>query len=250
MPRALIRRLLVVPALAAALPLGPAAADEVDDYLAAEMAARRIPGVALAVARGGEIVRTGAWGLANVELDARTGGESVFPIASLDKELTAAGLMRLVEQGRVSLDDPLARYVEGAWPGIRLRHLLSHTSGLPDEVAPGFGGPMLTRYSTAQLLSHIEGLQPVGPPGQRFLYSDANFVLAQLVIERASGEAWRAFMGREIFAALRDGKPSPTSTPPSCSGDAWRPTSSTMPDACVATRAATSTSVPSTTTWP
>jgi len=192
------RRRLLGPVLLA-LVAASGAADEVDDYLVTEMAARRIPGLALAVARGGAIVRTSEYGLANVELAAPVGEESVFPIASLDKELTAAGVMRLVERGQVTLDDPLGMYVEGPWRGVRLRHLLSHTSGLPDEVAPTALGRLLSEYSTEELLAHIRQLEPVAPPGERFLYSDANFVLAQLVIESAGGEPWRVFMEREIF---------------------------------------------------
>jgi len=174
-------------------------ADEIDVYIEAEMAARGIPGLALAVARGGEIVRTSSYGVANAELGVPVDERSVFPIASLDKELTAAGVMRLVERGRLSLAEPLAQHVEGPWRGVLLRHLLSHTSGLPDEVAPAVTGRLLSEYTTGELLAHIRELVPVAPPGERFLYSDANFLLAQLVIEHASGEPWRAFMEREIF---------------------------------------------------
>jgi CubicO group peptidase (beta-lactamase class C family) len=196
----MIRRTLLGPALLTALTAAPGAGDEIDDYIAAEMAARRIPGLALAVARRGEIIRTSDYGLANVELEAPVKQGSAFPIASLDKELTAAGVMRLVQSGRVSLEDPLARYLEGAWRGIRIRHLLSHTSGLPDKVAPDVEGRLLSEYTTEALLATIRELESVAPPGERFLYSDANFVLAQLVIERASGESWRPFMEREVFA--------------------------------------------------
>ncbi len=175
-------------------------ADEVDDYLVAEMRARGIPGLALAVARGGELVRVSGYGLANAELGVPVDERSVFPIASLDKQLTAAGVMRLVQRGRLSLDDPVERRVEGPWRGVRLRHLLSHTSGLPDEVAPATLGRTVSAYTTGELLAHIRELVPVAPPGDRFLYSDANFVLAQLVIESASGQPWRPFMEREVFA--------------------------------------------------
>ncbi len=173
--------------------------DDIDAYIAAEMASRRIPGLALAVARDGSIVRAGYYGLANVEVNAPVNEASIFAIASLDKELTATGLMRLVESDRVSLDDPLTEHLEGPWGTIRLRHLLTHTSGLPDQVAGTIEDRSFSTYTTEQLLATVRELTPVAPPGERFLYSDANFFLAQLVTERAGGMPWRHFVTREIF---------------------------------------------------
>src|SRR5687767_2174552 len=80
-------------------------ADAVDDYLRREMELRRIPGLAYAVVDGDRNVRSGYLGLANLELQVPVDERSVFAIASLDKELTAAGVMKLVEQGKLSLDD-------------------------------------------------------------------------------------------------------------------------------------------------
>jgi CubicO group peptidase (beta-lactamase class C family) len=193
---ALLAALSLALATLAAVP----AADDVDDYLATEMRARHIPGLTLAVVRNGTIVRTSYHGLANVELDAPVVEHSVFAIASLDKELTAAGVMRLVEGGRVTLDDRLTKYVDGPWGTIALRHLLTHTSGLPDQVAGSVEGRSFFTYTTEQLLSTVRELEPVAPPGVQFVYSDANFFLLQLVTERASGEPWRHFIEREIFA--------------------------------------------------
>jgi D-alanyl-D-alanine carboxypeptidase len=214
---------LISPSLAAGQ-----AADQVDKYIAAEMQVRHIPGLALAVARDGSIVRTGYYGLANVEVGAPVNERSVFAIASLDKELTAAGIMRLVESGRVSLDDPLEKYLEGPWGTILVRHLLTHTSGLPDEVAARIGDRSFATYTTEQLLETVRQLTPVAPPGERFLYSDANFFLSQLVTEHAAGETWRESVTREILepagmrtatfmdpAKIRMGRVSPYNLDPS-----------------------------------
>jgi len=137
--------------------------------------------------------------LANVEVEAPVNERSVFAIASLDKELTAAGVMRLVESGRISLDDPVGKHLEGPWGTIRVRHLLTHTSGLPDEVAARVGDRSFATYTTEQLLETVRQLTPVAPPGERFLYSDANFLLSQIVTERASREPWRQYVTREIL---------------------------------------------------
>jgi len=141
--------------------------------------------------------------------------------------------MRLVESGRVSLDDPVGKYLEGEWGEIRVRNLLTHTSGLPDEVAARIGDRSFATYTTEQLLETIRQLTPVAPPGDRFLYSDANFFLSQLVTERASGEPWRRFVSREILdpagmrgatfmdpLGIRPGRVSPYNLDPS--GDLMR----------------------------
>jgi CubicO group peptidase (beta-lactamase class C family) len=190
---------VLFPCLLAPAPVAAYWSDDVDNYVVAEMKARHIPGLALAVVRDGSIVRTSYYGLANVEVEAPANERSVFAIASLDKELTAAGVMRLVESGRISLEDPVEKHLEGPWGTTRVRHLLTHTSGLPDEVAARIGDRSFATYTTEQLLETIRQLTPVAPPGERFLYSDANFFLSQLVTERASGEPWREFVTREIL---------------------------------------------------
>jgi CubicO group peptidase (beta-lactamase class C family) len=179
---------------------GPAAADPIDDYLRAEMARRQVPGLALGVARHGRVERISVYGLANVELGTPVTERSVFAIASLDKQLTAAGVLALAESGKLSLDDELRRYVEVPWRGITLRHLLSHTAGLPDEVAAGFEERSFADHTTEQLLAHVRRLVPVAPPGERYLYSDAGLFLAQLAIEKAAGQPWREFTRQRIFA--------------------------------------------------
>src|SRR5512147_243308 len=124
------KRLLRLLSASALALLAPAlAADSIDDYLGAAMADRKIPGLSLAVVRDGRI-ETRFYGLANVETPAPVDERSIFAIASLDKQLTAAGLVKLVQDGKASLDDPLAKYVDGFGDGIRLRHLISHTSGI------------------------------------------------------------------------------------------------------------------------
>ena len=180
---------------------GALGADAIADHLRAEMAARRIPGLAWAAVRGDAIVAEGALGRASVELDVPVTAETLFGIASLDKQLTAAGVLVLAERGKLSLDDPLARWVPGDWGGIRLRHLLAHTSGLPDEVAPEAEGGTLLDYTTERLLAHVRGLVRLAPPGERYVYSDAGLLLAQLATEAAAGEPWREFVRRELYGA-------------------------------------------------
>ncbi len=182
-----------------ALP-GLLAADGIDDYLQREMAARRIPGLGLAVARDGEVVRIATYGLANVETGSPVTADSIFAIASLDKQVTAAGLLKAAELGKLGLDDPVAKWLDIELPGATLRHLVSHLSGLPDDTVATLEGRTFSDYTTGELLAKAKSLVPVAPPARRFLYSDTGLFLAQLATEKAMGEPWWDFVRRELFA--------------------------------------------------
>ena len=154
------RILQSVSVLLLALP-GLLAADAIDDYLAREMALRKIPGLGLAVARDGEIARLSSYGLANVETGTPVTAESIFAIASLDKQITATALVKAAELGKLGLDDPVSQWVDIDLSGATLRQLLSHLSGLPDDTVPSFEGRFLTDYTSEQLLRQAQGLVAV-----------------------------------------------------------------------------------------
>src|ERR1043166_8074290 len=137
--------------------MSSAFADTIDDYLQTEMKARRIPGLALAVVRNGAVVKMQGYGFANLEHDVAVTPDTVFELASLTKQFTATAIMVLVEEGKVQLEDPVSRHLPGApdtWKDITVRHLLTHTAGLP-----GLGGSFKSlgrdgvrlSYSTAQM---------------------------------------------------------------------------------------------------
>ena len=172
-------------------------ADAIDEYLRTEMAARRIPGLAVAVVRADRIEKLAAFGFADVEQGTPVADSSVFAIASLDKELTAAGALKAEERGKLRLDEPASRYLPLALPGVTIRQLLSHTSGLADSLAELDAGRRKMSYTTEQVLEAIR--PPIEPPGLRFIYSDDGMFLAQCVTERATGEPWWTFMRREVF---------------------------------------------------
>ena len=96
--------------------------------------------LALAVVRTGIVVQASGYGLADVEHGVKVAPETVFKIGSVSKQFIATGIMVLVQDGRLALDDPITKYLEGApptWQGITIRHVLTHTSGIVRE-APGF----------------------------------------------------------------------------------------------------------------
>src|SRR5215831_18340518 len=117
-------------------------ADQVDDYLREQMSALHIPGLSVAVTRDGKIIKSAGYGFANLELSAHASQETVYEIGSMTKQFTAMAVLMLVQEGKISLDDGIRKFfpeAPEAWRDIKVRHLLSHTSGIQNHVAaPGF----------------------------------------------------------------------------------------------------------------
>lgn len=164
----------------------------------------QVPGAVLLVWHNGEVVYRKAFGYRSLEpRRAPMSTDTIFDIASLTKVVaTTTAVMQLVEQGKVRLNDPVARYIpEFAQNGKRdvtVRELMTHYSGLPrdlDLVAPWQGREI--GYSMA-FASPLEN-----PPGARFLYSDINFVTLGALVERVSGIPFEEYCERDIFAPLQ-----------------------------------------------
>src|SRR5262245_706358 len=159
-----------------------AAADAVDTYLRAEMANQRLPGLAVAVLRDGKPVSVRTLGVANIELGSPVTRDTVFKIGSVSKQFIAAGIMLLVRDGKVRLDDPLAKYFEDApeaWKPITVRQLLSHTSGLVRE-SPGFDG--LKAQSDADVIRKAYDVPLQSAPGEKWAYCNLGyFILAETI---------------------------------------------------------------------
>ncbi|MGZ4974447.1 MAG: serine hydrolase domain-containing protein, partial [Limisphaerales bacterium] len=136
-------------------------ADKTDAYLKAQMREHRIPGLALRVLRNGKPIKTAAYGLANIESDVPVTAKSVFEIGSDTKQFTAACILLLQQEGKLSVDDPITKHLKDApadWSNIRIRHLLSHTSGLTNYT--GLDGFELTRHLTQKQFIELIAKQP------------------------------------------------------------------------------------------
>jgi CubicO group peptidase (beta-lactamase class C family) len=179
----------------------PAFADGIDDYLHQEQVARGIPGLAIAIERHGRVERISTYGMANVETRSPVTEDSVFAIASLDKGITASGVVKAQQLGKLALTDPITKYVDVPLPGVTLANLLSHTSGLEDfdqVLAEQYGSRTFQSYTTENLLAAARNASH-GAPGERYHYSDTGLFLAQLAIEHAVGRPWLEFMQDALF---------------------------------------------------
>src|SRR6188768_3613333 len=111
-------------------------ADAVDAYVASQMTAQHIPALAFAVVRDGAIVRAGARGVANVELNVPAMAVTEFAIASMSKPVTASAIMLLAQDGQLSIDDAVRKYlpdIPDSWNPMTIRDLLAHTAGVKDH---------------------------------------------------------------------------------------------------------------------
>lgn len=140
-----------------------ASADPVDAYVHAEMQKRQIPGLALLIVRDGKIVRAQGYGFSNVELKVPVRPETIFQSGSMGKQFTASAVMMLVEQGKLSLDDPLTKFfpdAPAAWRRVKVKNLLSHTGGFTDYPE---NFDYRRDYTEEQLLKIVEGARlPAG----------------------------------------------------------------------------------------
>lgn len=180
-----------------------AQSDAIDDYVRAEMDRRHIPGLSLAVMRNNTVVKLGHYGLADVELNVPVTGDTKFEIASMTKQFTAAAILLLAEEGKLGLDDPIARFLSDAppsWKAITLRQLMNHTAGVRDdwdEDAAFF----LRNQTDEDFLKALYAFPLNFAPGEGWAYGAGAFVLG-VVIEKISGRPYRQFMQERIFAPL------------------------------------------------
>jgi D-alanyl-D-alanine carboxypeptidase len=181
-------------------------AGQIDDYIKAEMANRRIPGAALAVLRNGEVLKSAAYGVANLETGSLVTPQSVFDLASLTKPFTATAIMMLVEEGKIDLNESVRKYVTGlpeSWDKMTVAHLLSHTAGLPLLFPEEEEGPPLLEVTAASQFASLVKMPLLSGPGSRGDYSDPGYFLLGVVIEKVSGKSYGAFLSERIFKPLQ-----------------------------------------------
>lgn len=208
MPRRGCGWLLMVLALVAARPAGAQDTTrlvaEIDRFVRDSMPGMPFSGV-VAVARAGQPVFTRAYGTAHYEASVPVTGETRFLVGSLQKQFTAAAVLLLQERGRLNVNDPLCRHVEpcpAAWAPVRLHHLLTHSSGIPDIFAVGFGQTRMLPRTHDEIVALFRDQPLEYTPGERFRYNNSGFILLGQIISRAAGMPWTEFMRDSLFARV------------------------------------------------
>src|ERR1044071_6769525 len=163
-------------------------ADEVDEYVRAEMQKQHIPGLSIAVVRNGEIVKVEGYGLANIELAVPAKPETIYQSGSVGKQFTATAVMMLVEEGKLGLDDQISKYLADSpdsWKGITIRHLLSHTSGITNFAPQDLNYRL--DYGNEELFKKAASLPIAFAPGENWSYSNTGYILLGLIINKVTG---------------------------------------------------------------
>ncbi len=185
-------------------------AAKVDAYVRGEMQKERIPGLALGVYRDGKIVKAEGYGVANLEWEIPVKADTIFQSGSVGKQFAATAVMMLVEEGKVGLDDSVQKYFTDApdsWKNIKIRNLLSHTSGLGEyENGPRTkpDGPFYLRLdmNEDELYKKITAMPMDFQPGEDWSYRNTNYVLLGILIHKVTGKIYGDFLQERIFKPL------------------------------------------------
>ncbi len=182
--------------------LGPfvlAQSDGTDDFIRSEMKRQNIPGLSLVVVKDGKIVKAAGYGLADRQLNVAVTPDTVFKIGSVSKQFIATGIMLLVQEGRLRIEDPVGKYLQGtpaAWTPITIRHLLTHTSGLVRE-APGFDPFKI--QTDAEVISSSYSQPLHSAPGDKWEYSNLGYYALAEVIRVVTQRPWSEYLEEKVF---------------------------------------------------
>lgn len=172
---------------------------KVDAYIKSEMRRQNIPGLSLAVVKEGKVIKAKGYGLANVETNVPVTTETVFKIGSVSKPIIAEGIMLLVEEGKISLDDKINKYLEGtpeSWKDNTVKHFLTHSSGIIRE-APGFDPAKIQPDAAVIKTAYDAPLRFT--PGEKYEYCNVCYFSLAEIIRQVSGKPWGDFLAERIF---------------------------------------------------
>lgn len=167
-----------------------------------------VPSAVVSVLHDGRTV-TRSWGVTDIVSGRMPSDRTLYNVASISKVVTAWGVMRLVDEGKVDVDSPISRYVSRfSLPSsptndtVTVRRVLSHTSGLSMAAVPWYGPNQAVPSLPAMLSDPENGLRLIDRPGAAYHYSGGGYALLQLLIEEVSGESYETFIARTIFGPL------------------------------------------------
>ena len=163
------------------------------------------PGMAVLVVDDGRTRDKTGFGYADLDDDVRISQDSAFRLASVSKQFTTAAVIALANDGKLDYDDLLVKYVPefASWPGVTIRHLMTHTSGIPDYYERDYyaeypaDGPMPQNADLVEILSRYP--EPDFAPGEKHVYNNAAYEVLVTVVERVSGSDFTDFLKTKVF---------------------------------------------------
>jgi D-alanyl-D-alanine carboxypeptidase len=187
---------------------GPSTADlrsKVDAAAREVLAKTGVPSASVGIVQNGRIVFTSAYGSARLTPPMPATPELHYAVGSISKQFTAACVLLLQEDGKLSLDDPIAKYFPGLTRAkdVTIRNILTHTSGYEDYAPQDYTIPAWTKPTTAERIVREWATKPLDfEPGTQYQYSNTNFNIAGLIVEQVSGEPFWTFLSRRVLTPL------------------------------------------------
>ena len=177
----------------------------IDAYFSEKISAAG-PGAAVLVVKEGKVILRKGYGMANLELGVPMKPDMVFRIGSITKQFTAAGILMLIEEGRISLDDEITKFIPD-YPTrgnkITIHHLLNHTSGIKSyDDLETFHSNIKTDFQPYDFMEIFKNEPMDFKPGEQFKYSNSGYFLLGIVIEKVSGKTYEEFIKKRIFEPL------------------------------------------------
>ncbi|PRY87068.1 serine hydrolase domain-containing protein [Mongoliibacter ruber] len=179
----------------------------IDNFLEKEYAGNN-PGAVILIAQNNQIIFKNAYGLSDVKKRKTIKTDMIFQVGSMTKQFTSTAVLQLVEQGKVSLDDPIQKYVKyfpnKEYP-VTIHHLLSQTSGIPEffDIDEDEMYLLSQEHTPEQLISYFKDLPLAFEPGSEFQYSNSNYPLLGVVIEEVSGMSLKEYLKVNLFEPLK-----------------------------------------------
>jgi len=178
---------------------------KIDGVVNDALAKTGVPSASLAIVKDGKIAYLQAYGTARLDPSTPAKPEMRYSIGSISKQFTATALLMLQEQGKLSLDDKVSKFVPGLTRAneVTIRQLLSHTSGYQDFWPQDYAMPIILQPITAQQIMDMWAKKPLDfDPGTKWQYSNTNYVIAGVIAEKASGMPLMEFLRQHVFTPL------------------------------------------------
>ncbi|HEY4196736.1 MAG TPA: serine hydrolase domain-containing protein [Mucilaginibacter sp.] len=173
--------------------------DSIDVFIASQMKQQGIIGLSIGIIKNGKVIKAKGYGQANIELNAPASEKTVYKIGSVSKQFIAVGIMKLVQEGKLKVSDPITKFIKDApvkWNAITIRNLLNHTSGLPVD-PPGFDGMKEQADSVYIRAAFSDSLN--FPTGSKFEYSNFGYFVLADIIRIISGLSFSDYVQKNIF---------------------------------------------------
>jgi D-alanyl-D-alanine carboxypeptidase len=180
-------------------------AKEVDRIVGDVLSRTGVPSASVGIVRDGRIVLTHGYGRARLEPPLAAAADMRYPVGSISKQFTVACVLLLQQDGKLSIDDPVGKYLPELTRShdVLIRHILSHTSGYEDYAPQDYTIPAWTKPTTADRIVHEWATKPLDfEPGAEYQYSNTNFNIAGLIVEKVSGEPFWRFLDRRVLTPL------------------------------------------------